>query len=419
MYFEKSYSGDEFTSRLPAPQYWLDREETILSYLAMRGCAVPDVIFKDNKRKKVRLKDVGCSLENYIKQGGACTEADVCWALKSAIVELKSIFELGVQHLDISTRNITVDRVNSKVYILDFGHAIYLNLKLLKPIPLRPTKALHHIDLYNCLLNDWQRFFQNTGGEWKDIKDTFTINDQAFSDYWDDNFEVQNLAEHEGVLAHGISNLIDEISGASCLSIQFKIELHKISESLKNLNKNDGCLKLISAIKKLNTICSIQTPNSTVPKNGTATPIPLVVTQSDRDSTHSVGNTRRSFYHNMLNWLRNKSSAIALVLISIANIFILDNQAAVNKYRFDSKEIGLILDVLMFSISVFICSFLLGNKAGLYARKLVVIIGLVVLSWVETLLSGSSSIITILLFFIEILLAMRYLFIRNTGDLVY
>ena len=338
MYFDKSYTGEMQASFLPAAQYWIDREEAILSYLSMRGCSVPKVILKDTSRKTVRLEDVGTTLFDWVETKSDEIAPNIFWILRTIIEELDRIFEMGVLHLDITARNITVDLLNKRIYILDFGHAVYKNLELLKPIPLLPTLGLQHEVLYKCLIEDWSKYFREIEKDSPSFKEGFAVNDNEFSEYWGVDFSVQKQCSNYGILIHQISNLVQEFCGRCSSDFINRSKLISVSNTLRNLNDVDGkfaknrLLELLSDnSSKINFSTQWGYQNST--------PIPTV----NKDQSVSITNKSKIYFGHLGPTFQTINSYFFL-FVSLLSVYIVDKHVDKYKVRFTSSEISLIID---------------------------------------------------------------------------
>ena len=177
--------GGEFRE-LPDAEYWLAREEHILSYLWLRKASVPRVNFKDNANKKLLLENVGESLDVVFKRG--IQENDISnialqinKKLLFSIDALEYIFDLGVLHLDIALRNLVTDDIYSdKVFLIDFSHSLIQGSRTQKPIPLVPTEGLHHPILLEALISDWNKFLVYSGQQTLSPPYDFTVSKDFF-----------------------------------------------------------------------------------------------------------------------------------------------------------------------------------------------------------------------------------------------
>ena len=410
MYFDKSYSGDGGVSFLPAPQYWIDREDAILSFLSMRGRSVPKVIFKDSIKNTVRLEDVGESLHNILKYRNIDVKTEISWILRRTVEELISIFRVGVLHLDVSARNVTVNIVERKIYILDFGHAIYTNLELLKPIPLLPTSGIHHSELYRSLLDDWKRYFEDLGRPAPDFENKFDINNSEFANYWSADFSVQRLMDHDGVLAHGVANLIQEVCEISEMPMNYQRDLLNFANQLRELDHGDGILVMSDLISFLTPSGSISEGKEKKANFSNSTPIPRVKISEQKIERRSEGIAQEKDWKFYLRIRPAFFIMCAGLVFGTANVYVLDRQVESYGIRFSSKEISLIIDASIVVLSVSGLSFLIGSPYKEFFRKVGVLVGCVLLGWVQLITLKASSSLSITLFLFFLLSSLTYFF---------
>ena len=143
--FIKRYNSTGPFLNLPANNYWILREESILSYLEQRGSKVPKVYIKDTQDQSLTLEFVGKSFHDIFIKSSDSNPKVLIECIRTATTELLKIFDLGVLHLDIAARNITFDSVGGNgVYVLDFAQSLSSNYVLQKPIPLIPQSNFQH-----------------------------------------------------------------------------------------------------------------------------------------------------------------------------------------------------------------------------------------------------------------------------------
>lgn len=414
MYFDKSYSRDGSLSFLPAPQYWLDREETILSYLRMRGCSVPKVIFKDAVNSTVRLEDVGQTLSGFICSSQDSDEQDIYWALLKSIEELQSIFLVGVLHLDISARNITVDVQKNRVCILDFGHAIYTNLELLKPIPLIPTVGLHHKELYKSLMQDWNQYFSCVKKSLPKFNESLTINDQEFSNYWGQNFEVQKLVRNQGILVHGIANLIEEVCKCYARPLRHNDQMIEYANRLKNLSEDVASHEINELLVFLRTVDLGATSDFRPAYNENLTPIPQI--EKKQSISRSAEIQSKSFLSRKADYglVQNRINPYILVALVVANVYFMDLQAQMIGYRFDAREIQLIIDAGGVWCLLVFAAFIFKANLKYTLLKLAAILCLVSIGWIQILLIKAANPVSVSLFGLLFFSSIAYIFSRRS-----
>lgn len=219
---------------LPANSYWLLREETILSYLGQRDAKVPKVYLKNIEEHSITLENVGISFDNLFLKSDNSNSIVLFACIKDACKEFLKIFELGVLHLDIAARNITKkDGDETKVYILDFSHAICSNYVLEKPIPLLPKSQIQHPEFVDALKEDWKNFFEKNNQQIPDLDQNFDVKDQQFTNYWTNQLAIQSLTNSYSVLCHGLGELLLEISESRVLLSKDKIFLINLGQNLR------------------------------------------------------------------------------------------------------------------------------------------------------------------------------------------
>lgn len=277
--FIKNYNIEGRLSSLPDADYWLSREESILTYLHQRGASVPKVQMKDLIRKSLTLQNVGTSLDIIFNDSNrqAISKDSALKIYLSTILILEELLSLGVLHLDIALRNIaTPDSSNQDIYILDFIHALSSHSKLQKPLPLLPTEGLHHPSLINALSTDWQNYFEFLGQETPKLDKTLSISNEEYSRYWIDITAVQSLSEYHPILTHGLGNLAGEITNSRNIENSSRELFLDLSKALKNLEAKESYLKLTEAKSSIASILGADLNQEIHYTN--ATPIPKVHT---------------------------------------------------------------------------------------------------------------------------------------------
>jgi hypothetical protein len=255
--FTKSFEeGGEFRE-LPDAEYWLAREEHILSYLWLRKASVPRVNFKDNTNRKLILDNVGESLDVVFKRvikedSNSNIALQINKKLLYSINALEYIFDLGVLHLDIALRNLVTDDIYSdKVFLIDFSHSLIKGSRTQKPIPLVPTEELHHPLLLDALVSDWNKFLVYSGQQTLNPPYDFTVSKDFFERFWSDELQVQNLSASHSVMCHGIGNLLIEASKYDFLNQDHATTLKKMGNDLRNNSELESQIKLASTKKNL------------------------------------------------------------------------------------------------------------------------------------------------------------------------
>jgi hypothetical protein len=277
--FIKNFNIEGQLSNLPDSDYWLSREESILTYLHQRGASVPKVQMKDLIRKSLTLQNVGTSLDIFFN-GTNHQEILKNSALQiylSSILILEELLSLGVLHLDIALRNIaTPDPSKQDIYILDFIHALSSHSKLQKPLPLLPTEGLHHPLLIDALNSDWKTYFGFLGKETPKLDKTLSISNEEYSRYWIDLPEVQSLCEYHPILSHGLGNLASEMANSKNIEQSARELFLDFSRILKNLDQQESYLILADTKSNIASILGADSAKGFHYTN--ATPIPKVHT---------------------------------------------------------------------------------------------------------------------------------------------
>jgi hypothetical protein len=275
--FIKNFNIEGQLSNLPDSDYWLSREELILTYLNQRGASVPKVQMKDLVRKSLTLQNVGTSLDIYFNEEGY-PEVDKASALKiylDAIILLEELLSLGVLHLDVALRNIATPNLDGQeIYILDFIHALASHSALQKPLPLLPTEGLHHPALLNALNTDWENYFKFFGVDTPKLDSTLSISNEEFSRYWIDFSAVQSLCENHPILAHGLGNLALELSKAKNIDASAREIFRGFSDTLCNLDSKDSYLRIADV--KSSIASALNSDPAEHKRQYNATPIPRV-----------------------------------------------------------------------------------------------------------------------------------------------
>jgi hypothetical protein len=371
--FTKSFVGGGEFRELPDADYWLAREEHILSYLWQRKASVPRVNFKDNANKKLLLENVGESLDVLFNQ---FAHSNINSAITSQIIKklllavdcIESIFDLGVLHLDIALRNIVSDDIYSdKVFLIDFSHALINGSRTQKPIPLVPTEILHHSLLFAALVADWDKFFVFSGQPTLKSPYDFMVSKELFERFWSDELQVQNLSTSHAVMCHGIGNLFIEVSECDFLSLKESIKLKELGEGLRNNSEVESLNKLIRAKQYLCEMIQIESN-----KNSEKTIIPNLyssetkMAQTDDSNFENleerVNDTQTYKYIELKSSLKEIS---AWIIIS-CQIWWIDLVVQISHTRI-SNSILLILFFIIFICVVAI--FLSFFNAKLFARK--------------------------------------------------
>ena len=287
--FIKNFNIEGQLSNLPDSDYWLSREESILTYLYQRGASVPKVQMKDLIRKSLTLQNVGTSLDVFFN-GSNHQEIHKNSALQiylSSILILEELLSLGVLHLDIALRNVaTPDPSKQDIYILDFIHALSSHGKLQKPLPLLPTEGLHHPSLINALNTDWKNYFEFLGRETPKLDKTLSISNEEYSRYWIDLPAVQSLCEYHPILSHGLGNLASEIANSRNIEDSARELFLDFSRILKNLDQQESYLKLADTKGSIASILGADSAQGFHYIN--ATPIPKVHTNQIEIPKHVI-----------------------------------------------------------------------------------------------------------------------------------
>ncbi len=266
--FIKRYSSTGPFLNLPANNYWILREESILSYLEQRGAKVPKVYIKNTQDQSLTLEFVGKSFHDLFIKTSDSNPIVLMECITAATNELLKIFELGVLHLDIAARNITFDADGShSVYVLDFAQSLSSNYVLQKPIPLIPQPNYQHPELVNALKEDWSNFFRNTKKYIPDLNKKFEVDDRIFTDYWSENLAIQKLHQSLAILSHSLGQFYLEMSESPILTNNEKNFLINLGRNLKYREKNESRSAIENALTDLQTYLisnkSVHTENIT------------------------------------------------------------------------------------------------------------------------------------------------------------
>jgi hypothetical protein len=241
--FIKNFSNEGKLSNLPDGDYWLSREETILTNLYLRGGAVPKVQIKNLMDKSLTLQNAGPSLDEYFfnLEFPKINDAIGFQIFLSATKKLIDLFNLGTLHLDVALRNIaSPELATNEIYILDFIHALSEHNKLQKPLPLIPTPELHHPLLIEAIKLDWENYFSYIGKPCPKLDKTLTISNQEFSDYWVSDIRVQLLCRNLALLSHGMGNLAIEFSHSPNLEPNSKKLFLELGLTMRNLDEGEA-----------------------------------------------------------------------------------------------------------------------------------------------------------------------------------
>jgi hypothetical protein len=285
--FIKNFSNEGKLSSLPDSDYWLSREEMILTNLYLRGGAVPKVQIKNLIDKSLTLQNAGLSLDEYFTNsafpkisGGLGYQIFL-----TSITKLRALFNLGTLHLDVALRNIaSPDLSTNELYILDFIHALSEHNQLQKPLPLIPTPGLHHPILIEALEADWKTYFSNLGEPCPKLDKSLTISNQKFCEYWVSTTQVQPLYKNLALLSHGIGNLAIEFAHSPNLEDCNKKLFQDLGLMMRNLDEGDA-VKIFEYVE--NTIEEAMAYFESIPFYLTnATPIPIV--QKNNNSANSI-----------------------------------------------------------------------------------------------------------------------------------
>ena len=252
--FIKRYSSTGPFLNLPANNYWILREESILSYLEQRGAKVPKVYIKNTQDQSLTLEFVGKSFHDLFIKTSDSNPLVLMECIRAATNELLKIFELGVLHLDIAARNITFDADGShSVYVLDFAQSLSSNYVLQKPIPLIPQSNYQHPDLVNALKEDWANFFRNTKKHIPDLNNKFEVDDKIFTDYWSENLAIQKLHQSLAILSHSLGQFYLEMSESSILTNNEKNFLINLGHNLRYKENSEARSAIENALTDLQT----------------------------------------------------------------------------------------------------------------------------------------------------------------------
>lgn len=275
--FIKTYSIEGQLSTLPDSDYWLSREESILTYLHQRGASVPKVQMKDLMRKSLTLQNVGTSLDVFFngKDHAVIYTNSALQLYLSTIILLEELLSLGVLHLDIALRNVATPSLNQQeIYILDFIHALTSYSTLQKPLPLLPTEGLHHPVLIQALNTDWENYFKFFNKETPKLDKTLSISNEEYCEYWIDLPSVQKLCEHHPILSHGLNNFASEIANSKNVDDSAREIFTGFSEALRNLDNKESYLKLAEIKGYIASIVGADSSHGY--RHINATPIPKV-----------------------------------------------------------------------------------------------------------------------------------------------
>lgn len=255
--FTKTFDADGRFRELPDGDYWLAREEHILSYLWQRGAAVPRVNFKDNTNKKLVLEDVGQSLDVFFKQlihqnSQRHIVSLFFEKLLLSVQALEDIFDLGVLHLDVALRNLTMTETQpNKVFVIDFSHALIRGSRTQKPIPLVPVEKLHHPRLVQALIDDWNTFLSFSGQPSLSAPYNLNISKESFARFWSDELTIQDLSATRAILCHGIGNLFFESSSYELLTGAQSDLLKVLGGTLRNQSESDAQHALVGVKREI------------------------------------------------------------------------------------------------------------------------------------------------------------------------
>jgi hypothetical protein len=251
--FIKHYDHTGQFPELPANNYWLLREESILSYLSQRGAKVPKVFLKDTQNHLLTLENVGLSFDNLFLTSTHSSALEIFECIYAATQEVLKIFNLGVLHLDIAARNFACQKEKkSDIYVLDFAHSISNNFVLQKPLPLLPQPLKQHPSLLYALKKDWEYFFSQTNNSVPDLEQKFEVSNKVFSEFWVDSLEIQNLYQSHELLSHGIGQFLLEMSNSPTLSKKDRIFLIDLGQNLCFVENQTSPLLIEQALNDLN-----------------------------------------------------------------------------------------------------------------------------------------------------------------------
>jgi hypothetical protein len=300
--FIKNFSNEGKLSTLPDSDYWLSREEMILTNLYLRGGAVPKVQIKNLIDKSLTLQNAGTSLDEYLTNPAfpKISSALGFQAFLSSTIKLQDLFNLGILHLDVALRNIaSPDLLKNELYILDFIHALSEHNQLQKPLPLVPTPDLHHPLLIEALERDWRNYFSSLGKPCPKLDKTLTISNQEFCEYWVNTTQVQLLYNNLALLSHGLGNLATEFAHSPNLEVSCKTLFQDLGLKMRNQDEGDATQTLEYAKNAIEEAMSNLGSNPFYLNN--ATPIPTVQkanlsgegneeSLSYRDKSHKLSN---------------------------------------------------------------------------------------------------------------------------------
>jgi hypothetical protein len=266
--FIKRYNSTGPFLNLPANNYWILREESILSYLEQRGSKVPKVYIKDTQDQSLTLEFVGKSFHDIFIKSSDSNPKVLIECIRTATTELLKIFDLGVLHLDIAARNITFDSVGGNgVYVLDFAQSLSSNYVLQKPIPLIPQSNFQHPELVDALKEDWANFFQTTQNHIPDLEKKFEVDDKIFTEYWCENIAIQKLHRSLAILSHSLGQFYFEMSESPILSNKDRSFLINLGHNLRYRENSESRFAIEQALQDLltylNNLKSIHTENIT------------------------------------------------------------------------------------------------------------------------------------------------------------
>ena len=290
---------DGLSSSLPDADYWLSREELILTYLHQRGALVPKVTVKNLSQKSLLMQDAGNPLSlELLKYKNLTGDGTINLLLLNSIDALLKIFDLGVLHLDIALRNIATPNANKgTIYILDFVHCLSQSNQLQKPLPLLPTSKLHHPLLFDALKNDWEKYFSHNNHNQPTLDSSLTLSDKEFVSYWTSSTCVQILSNNRAILCHGVGNLLNEVAQILPATNTLRLTYLEAASALQNLSEVDASIALSDVIMRLKAL-PLQ-PSRLNFSEEFATPIPLVThfpsKTEEEPSSRNVPRKKRVF----------------------------------------------------------------------------------------------------------------------------
>jgi len=376
--FIKKFIYEGQISNLPDSDYWLSREELILTYLYQRGASVPQVQMKDLVKKALTLQNVGTSLNVFFNDLSypEISNREALKILLVSIIQLQELLNFGVLHLDIALRNIASSKIQSdEFYILDFIHALSEHNQLQKPLPLLPTSELHHPMLIKALEADWNEYFKYIKQPTPKLDDSLTISNDDFSSYWINSSQIQCLCKSSAILSHGIGNLALEMANSINLEKSSRIIFRDFSNKLKFLDDKKS-IKEIEHVKIVIIDILSKGPNNLVAKN-IPTPIPKVRSKfSEIHNTFISPNFSQDKFSLQLDEIHNSSTLNKPIDLYLKEILpINEGLPVIKKTHSTIYTFGkFILCWSMILINVFLIDFIIKYENIVISNEIVLLI---------------------------------------------